>query len=700
MSLLPSQKFFRWPLVVFGYCLLVSLWFLPDAMSGARTFFAYGDAIEQSYPWMVRIALSLHEGFLPLWNPYSQGGTSFVGEIQSGVFYPVTLLFAWLFGSKGGITLLALELWVLTHFVIGLVGAHWLMRELGMSRTAAVIGAVVYVLLGPVLFRASSQVGIFFGLVWLPWAVAFAWRFYGGKSFWNAAGIGLIVGTQVNAGHIQPAFHAIVLIGSLGLFVWWQSSNRLQSFKRILLGALVAVVMLVIVAGPQLYLGIEYLKNVYRWYGADGAVTSWERIPLKAFLTLYLVTPTTLLSIVNPWQYSADDACSIFIGVPLLFLIVGMLWQQGLTPLNSTPLWPYRKWLIVMAVGGLLMSLGGYTLLPLIIYPLPLGTAVRSVGRYVILFHFVVAIMAAIVYDQYIRRGDFTAWVKRIPAWMLWLFFAHALAWSLYRASPMLDKVAIQFCIVAGLLLAVRYSRQHATNVARIFMVCAVFFSAWQVRDFAMPPMSVAKSPAPAKLEGGAVFARINAEAQPWRVIVDDSAGFPKNVAVVNGVQTKYGHSATYFKPYFDFISRDWNMDSQINDVLGVRWVVSRSAQPLREELFDPLTGLHLYERPSAFPRAWLASQQDDLLARKRILPTVTWGRQRAGLTELTVQIDKPDAIVFSDIFYPGWKAYVNDTEASVSGHDILGSKSFLKKVRLDRAGTHRLRLEYRPWSR
>jgi hypothetical protein len=44
------------------YVTLPLIWFLPSALDGSRTFFAFGDAVEQSYAWMHRIAQSLHHG--------------------------------------------------------------------------------------------------------------------------------------------------------------------------------------------------------------------------------------------------------------------------------------------------------------------------------------------------------------------------------------------------------------------------------------------------------------------------------------------------------------------------------------------------------------------------------------------------------------------------------------------------------------
>jgi hypothetical protein len=649
------------------YVTLPLIWFLPSALDGSRTFFAFGDAVEQSYAWMHRIAQSLHQGFLPLWNPYSQGGTSFVGEIQSGVFYPVTLAFAWFFGSASGIDVFWLELWVICHFSIGLIGMHWLIREMRFSHWAAIASAICYAMLGPVLFRASGQVGILFGLMWLPYALAFSWRFYRGGSFWNAAGIGLIIAMQINAGHIQPAFHTIILIATLGLAVLYQSAQKWATLKRLSAGGIIAVLVLMICAGPQLYLGLQYLSNVYRWVGGDSSITSWERMPLKNFLTLYVMTPTALLSIVNPWQYSADDSNSIYIGVCLVALLGCALLDRKMEIFEGTEVYLYRKWLLLVGGAGLLISLGAYTLLPLGIYPLPLGTAVRSVGRYVILFHFAIAVFLAVAMDRFVISGKFVGLVNRIPRWVLVVFFLHALAWYLYKWSPMTKQLALELFVLSVGLLVLRIitSTRYSVPLAVFATIGSALFASWMVRGYAMPQVSSEQSVA-RKFEAGSVIAHIKSQLEPWRVIVDESAGLPKNIGVVAGIQTKFGHAATYYKPYFDFIMKDTALDSKVNDILGVRWVISRIEQPLPLVLHDDKSGLRLYERPSAWPRARLVSKNLSYSSPLANEQKIRWIKYYPNEIILEVTSVVECKLQISDIFYPGWNATVNGVEVNV----------------------------------
>lgn len=51
------------------------------------------DAVLNFYPWKLFGVRALESGTLPLWNPYQMSGTPFVANSQAGLFYPFHLLF-------------------------------------------------------------------------------------------------------------------------------------------------------------------------------------------------------------------------------------------------------------------------------------------------------------------------------------------------------------------------------------------------------------------------------------------------------------------------------------------------------------------------------------------------------------------------------------------------------------------------------
>ena len=64
---------------------------LPDIR--ARTISLAGDFVSRANPEHGQrfAAQNFWSGTIPLWNPYQYAGTSFIGDNQSGIFYPFNL---------------------------------------------------------------------------------------------------------------------------------------------------------------------------------------------------------------------------------------------------------------------------------------------------------------------------------------------------------------------------------------------------------------------------------------------------------------------------------------------------------------------------------------------------------------------------------------------------------------------------------
>src|SRR6266404_1566285 len=72
--------------------------FLPDRF----TYLLDKDDANQVYAWQRFTASNIQSGILPLWDPNTQGGHSFIGEMQTGLFYPLKLpLYLWPLNSSG-----------------------------------------------------------------------------------------------------------------------------------------------------------------------------------------------------------------------------------------------------------------------------------------------------------------------------------------------------------------------------------------------------------------------------------------------------------------------------------------------------------------------------------------------------------------------------------------------------------------------
>jgi len=108
---------------------------------------------------------ALHEGRIPLWTQFIGTGSPFLANVQSGVFYPPHWLYAVLPFYA------AFNLLVVLHFALGGLFACLLCRRLGMSPTAAYIGAATWMLGG----YFASLLNLVNALQGATWAPALGW---------------------------------------------------------------------------------------------------------------------------------------------------------------------------------------------------------------------------------------------------------------------------------------------------------------------------------------------------------------------------------------------------------------------------------------------------------------------------------------------------------------------------------------------
>src|SRR4051794_33791172 len=108
-----------------------------------------GETVNQAYSWFHFWAESMRHGGVPLWDPYTFGGRSYIGEMQTAAFYPLHLVFALFPANSSG--LLAPRLYHLYFVFTHLLAAYFmfaLIREMGLNRFPALLAGVVYSLGG------------------------------------------------------------------------------------------------------------------------------------------------------------------------------------------------------------------------------------------------------------------------------------------------------------------------------------------------------------------------------------------------------------------------------------------------------------------------------------------------------------------------------------------------------------------------
>jgi len=101
------------------------------------------DPTTQTYPWAVYAHENLQNGDFPLWNKGMFSGTPFVANRLTGLFDPLILIPVWIFKPMTG-----LSIFYFLHYFLAAWFMYLFLKALGLSRTAAVFGALAYILQG------------------------------------------------------------------------------------------------------------------------------------------------------------------------------------------------------------------------------------------------------------------------------------------------------------------------------------------------------------------------------------------------------------------------------------------------------------------------------------------------------------------------------------------------------------------------
>ncbi len=219
-------------LFVLPFLLFWQLWW-PDPAQ--RQTFAYGDFHEQNYPIRRYVAQEWRQGRVPLWDPYTFGGQPAAASSLFQVFYPLGLWQA-LFPD---LPLLALELEAVAHLGLAGIFTFLFLRSLTGSARAAFIGGAAFSWGGLLTSWPTLQFWILETMIWLP---AGLWLLEEGlrrRSLRWAGAAAFPYACSILAGHGQTVLYSAYLSGFYLLWRWryWRLPWRFIAQTALLVGA-------------------------------------------------------------------------------------------------------------------------------------------------------------------------------------------------------------------------------------------------------------------------------------------------------------------------------------------------------------------------------------------------------------------------------------------------------------------------------
>ena len=681
---------------------------------------------------------------IPLWNPYLFGGMPFLAHFESTIFYPLDFLFLLMHPEKAyGYTMFL-------HVFLTSASMYGLGRSLGFCGFGSLIAAIVYGFNG--LMMATLYDGQMFrtqSYLWIPMIVWLLNKSIGSRSFvWHAAMAGLLWGFQILSGAPQDAFYT--LLAGILFLVFHSRPPLHNSHWNLRLLATVGLLFTVGfgIAAIQILPSFEFIEHSVRSSVTYDHATRGS-YPLHGLITSIL--PHFFGSYVTGNFWVSDVPWS----VPLYNLYVGLL-PIVLLIFLSPSRFPNRKpfaYAITLAFLALVLSLGSNTPFYKLVYYIPGFDRIRAPAKIIVLWVFAWALIAGNLTTHLLSSEK--GFISKRAKWLLFVLPIIVLLdlTLLYRNSLTLE--IFSFFIPDSAISAKMAEAQLV--IAGQFHRFTLFFTASAILIYLFARNFLTSKVAGSVLFGillldlvganhGAV--RHNDQVYAWasetKTNLDASIGQDKsiyrtgsfhygmgaNIEMYLGYQTVNGYNPLFLSRYYEFINHyrfykkpvpegwivffyDIFENGVLMDLLNVKYEISHTTKTfaLRESCL-----------PRAFivPESKITDRKDILetMVGKDFDPTVTLLLEEESLRDYSTSTPlaemrsharildyRPDAITIetdsnysgylflSEVFYPGWKAFVDEQPKSV----LRGN--YLFRVVEVPAGNHKVVLTFEPLS-
>ncbi len=191
--------------------LLTVVFFWPQLVGGKALY--WGDIGLYFLPMQTFLHDNLRQGRLPLWNPLILCGAPYVGNPQTWPLYPVTLLLGWMSAPQFLNWTVALHVWL-----AGLGTYLFARRALTLGRGAALLSAITFMFGGQLVSKEQFP-NMVQAIAWLPWVLLCLDGTLRRRRVRDALQLGLVLGLQLLAAHVQMTVLTLYLALAYGVFV-------------------------------------------------------------------------------------------------------------------------------------------------------------------------------------------------------------------------------------------------------------------------------------------------------------------------------------------------------------------------------------------------------------------------------------------------------------------------------------------------
>ncbi len=324
------------------FCITL-LYFFPVIFSNQT--FASRDLYAFFYPRRFFAAESIRNGILPLWNPHLASGVPFLANLQSSLFYPLSLLYYVLPFHIG------FKFFIIVHYYLAGLFMYLLMKHFRYETAPSVTAGIVF-MFGGYMVSILDNLAFLTAAVWLPLIVLFFDRSLSEQSPIDLIITGALISFQVFGGDASCYLLSTFVFMVVYLLYFLISEGNFATRKRKSVICCLPAVWIIAfgLSSIQLIPFFEFISHSSRTGGFGyEQLTKWSFNPLELFqLLVPYVFGTTVPMCRWFGQYWLD---TFYIGVfPLILVIFCVFWTRS----------KLNRFLLLIVCISLFMALGKY----------------------------------------------------------------------------------------------------------------------------------------------------------------------------------------------------------------------------------------------------------------------------------------------------------------------------------------------------
>ena len=658
----------------------------------------FSDMLISHYPNGIYLQKVLREqGVVPLWSAAILSGYPFAANPLSGLVYPPGWLALFLPLPLG------FNLVLVFHLILAGLGMYLLLRQEGLTESAALLGALVFEAM-PKIFGhiGAGHLTMIYAVSWTPWLLYVEKKqFFSDRLNWLLPGA--LLGITALADVRWAAYAGLLWLAFSTREFMTRKTRPSSGWGGWILSRLCSLMMAGLIAAPLLLPLMQYTQ-----------LSTRSRMSVQDSM-IFSLPPARLLGLIYP-NIGGIAEWQLYPGAVTLVLALYVLIYPQLRRAGSF-------WL-GLAAATLVYSLG--SLIPFfeLVARLPGFSLLRVPSRALLLSGFGFAVLAAIALNGLIsgsmREGNTAQSCPAKQRENLVMFAAAVLIGSLAVGMWLVNgqfMLRVQFTwgaiffVAGGGLIWLAARRLLRAGMLTVFVVSAGLIDLLGVNG-----LSLDFRPADAVLAQGretAEFLSAQGPSGSFRVY-SPSYSIPQHLAVEYGLELADGVDPLQLAAYAEFMhtatgvpddgysvslppfasgrpaidNRDYLPDPEQLGLLNVRYVAAEF--PLHHDRLKLVTQYgttRIYQNLSALPRAWVLSQgevlNDNIRTDVKILKFAN---------RVVLHAEGPGMLILSEIAYPGWRVSVDGRPGEI---ETVGG--LLRGVYLEE-GEHEVLFDFHPF--